>query len=400
MPRLSVAVLTDAVTEAMKPGFLWDSEVRGFYARRRVPGGPVRFGIKYRYRGETVWQTFEGDHWTVSAARREAGIRMGADPTERRELAAMPSLQTFSTVYIRDHLRARCRPATVEKVLPRIENKILPRFGKMKLDQIRTTDVHAWHASMAKTPVEANRALSLLRHILNAAELWGVVRWPRTPAGVNPTKGVKRFRESSRRVFLSTKQLGALGAALRKMETTGLQGMRYAAVVPNPGAANLFRLSLLTGARPGALKGLRHEWVDVAHAQIRIPDGKTGFQVIAMPPPAAQLYRRIPRIHGTPWVFPVRGLGHIVNIWDAWSRLRTEAKLGDVKPHDLRHTFASVAVAENETLYMVQTLLGHATPTTTQRYAHLASDPQQAAASRVADKITKALKPSRAKKPA
>ena len=139
------------------------------------------------------------------------------------------------------------------------------------------------------------------------------------------------------------------------------------------------------------MKGLRHEWVHLEDGVIRLPDSKTGFRAIAMPPAARQLYKSIPRIEKVPWVFPVRGLHHIVQIWDAWSRLRTSAELGDIKPHDLRHTFASVAVAGKESLYMVQTILGHTSPQTTQRYAHLAMDPMQEAAARVGGAIDRAL---------
>ena len=93
------------------------------------------------------------------------------------------------------------------------------------------------------------------------------------------------------------------------------------------------------------------------------------------------------------WVFPVRGLNHITNIWDAWRRVRALAGIPDVKPHDLRHTFACHAVASKESLYMVQTLLGHASPQTTQRYAHLAIDPQQEATERIGGAIAKAMAP-------
>ena len=46
----------------------------------------------------------------------------------------------------------------------------------------------------------------------------------------------------------------------------------------------------------------------------------------------------------------------------------------DVRLHDLRHSFASFLVNGGVSLYVVQTLLGHAHVGTTQRYAHLSDE--------------------------
>jgi integrase len=54
-----------------------------------------------------------------------------------------------------------------------------------------------------------------------------------------------------------------------------------------------------------------------------------------------------------------------------WRRLRDEAGLPGVRIHDLRHTFASHAAMNKETLPMIGRLLGHANVQTTARYAHL-----------------------------
>jgi integrase len=70
---------------------------------------------------------------------------------------------------------------------------------------------------------------------------------------------------------------------------------------------------------------------------------------------------------------------------------RARAGLKDVRIHDLRHTFASTAVAVGQGLPMIGKLLGHTEVQTTARYAHLAVDPFQTAADAVSRQLATML---------
>ena len=70
-----------------------------------------------------------------------------------------------------------------------------------------------------------------------------------------------------------------------------------------------------------------------------------------------------------------------------WYRVRERAGLDDVRLHDLRHSFASRALALGESLSMIGKLLGHTKIQTTARYAHLARDSVKESAARVAASI-------------
>lgn len=72
-----------------------------------------------------------------------------------------------------------------------------------------------------------------------------------------------------------------------------------------------------------------------------------------------------------------------------WRRIRQQAGLGDVRIHDLRHSFASNAVGLGESLPMIGKLLGHNHVQTTARYAHLADDPMKMAADRVSAEVAR-----------
>jgi hypothetical protein len=86
-----------------------------------------------------------------------------------------------------------------------------------------------------------------------------------------------------------------------------------------------------------------------------------------------------------PWVFPNPKTGKpFVSVYYSWHTARKAAGLLDVRMHDLRHSFASALVNRGMTLYDVKELLGHASMTTTQRYAHLAPGRLMQAASEAA----------------
>ena len=67
--------------------------------------------------------------------------------------------------------------------------------------------------------------------------------------------------------------------------------------------------------------------------------------------------------------------------------MQTRANVENVRIHDLRHSYASRALALGESLTMIGRLLGHVQIATTARYAHLMRDSEKKAAARVGDSI-------------
>jgi Phage integrase family. len=59
----------------------------------------------------------------------------------------------------------------------------------------------------------------------------------------------------------------------------------------------------------------------------------------------------------------------MVNIEKPWRRIRKDAKIDDVRLHDLRHSFASVAAGGGHSLIVIGKLLSHSQPATTARYS-------------------------------
>ena len=224
------------------------------------------------------------------------------------------------------------------------------------------------------TPATANEAVGALSRIFNQAEAWGLV-----PAGGNPCRFVTRYRSRRLERFLTEEEFRRLGGTLDTLEAEGR--------VPVHAAAAL-RLLMLTGCRCGEIMTLRWEDVYPEANEIRLRDSKTGPRVVPLSPGAARVLASLPRAAGNPWVIAGRKPGsRLTHIAYYWYRVREQAGLDDVRIHDLRHSFASRALALGENLPMIGKLLGHTKIQTTARYAHLARDSVHESAARVAASI-------------
>ena len=134
--------------------------------------------------------------------------------------------------------------------------------------------------------------------------------------------------------------------------------------------------------------------------EFRLPDSKTGPRIVPLSPAAAEILAGVPRIPGHPWVVPRRrAAAHLSGIFLQWRCARSLARFDDVRLHDLRHTFASRALALGEPLPMIGKLLGHTKIQTTARYAHLARDSIRDSAVQVAVSIAEDILPPETPKP-
>ena len=159
-----------------------------------------------------------------------------------------------------------------------------------------------------------------------------------------------------------------------------------------PSAIAAVMLLILTGCRLNETMALKWKYVDLEAGMLNLPDSKTGAKTVYLGKPAIDTLRRLPRLPDNPWViYGIKPGGRLIDLQPFWQRLRARAGLKDARIHDLRHTFASAAVAAGQGLPMIGKLLGHTQVETTARYAHLAADPVKAAAERVSGVIARAV---------
>src|SRR5262249_52966725 len=138
---------------------------------------------------------------------------------------------------------------------------------------------------------------------------------------------------------------------------------------------------------------LKWEFVDRKAALLRLPDSKTGAKLIRLSAPALEVLSKVKHKPDNPFVITSdrkRGQ-HLDDLERPWRRIRAKAGLNDVRIHDLRHSFASMAVTSGHTLPMIGKLLGHAQAATTERYAHLADDPVKAANEKIGAALAEAI---------
>ena len=153
-------------------------------------------------------------------------------------------------------------------------------------------------------------------------------------------------------------------------------------------AAAALRLLMVTGCRLTEVLTLRWDDVDRKAGELRLREAKTGARMVALTPAALRVLSELRRVPRSPWVFagstPER---HLSNLTKYWHQVRAHAGVEDVRIHDLRHSFASRALALGESLTMIGSLLGHSDVGTTARYAHLVRDAEKAAVARVGGSI-------------
>ncbi|GJG87443.1 hypothetical protein tb265_26240 [Gemmatimonadetes bacterium T265] len=289
-------------------------------------------------------------------------------------------------------------------------------LGRHKVADVTRAQVAALHLGMKTRPYMANRALAALSALFTYAERHG-----HRPDGSNPCRHVAPYPEHKRERYLTDDEFAALGAALATAERAGLpapptarttkrrratpatakhrtkataaDGARAPAPA-NPVAIAVLRFLLLSGWREREALTLRWDAVDLGRGVATLADTKTGRSVRELGAPALAVVdaMRAHRQAGNPYVFPGAKPGaHFTDTARVWDAARHAAGLAEVRLHDLRHAFASVAASGGLTLPLIGALLGHMDSATTARYAHLVDSSRKRAAELTSGAVAAAL---------
>ena len=375
--------LVDSRCAARGDETIWDSDLKGFGIRIR-PSGRISYFVKYRMKdgsGRTRKPTIGTHPATRCGAAREAAARLIAAAQAGHDITKPTAPQGLLTSdfwlqYQELHVQKALKPSSAKAAEDIASRLVMPALGSKRLQELTPIDLERFHKGLSDTPYQANRALALVSSMFNKA-----VEWQQIEALPNPCALVKKFREKARERFLSPEETDRL---LKTLESHRMRSPQFVGAL---------EILLLTGLRKSEVITLEWTDVDTSTQTITLQDSKTGRRAVPISRAVVKALTRLKGTSNSKYVFPGRGAAsgpadrHIVGLQKFWAIVRAEAGLMDVRVHDLRHTFASVAVQNGIGLPVVGGLLGHRSASTTMRYAHLADTALRDAAAKTTDAI-------------
>jgi integrase len=337
----------------------WDQQLTGFGVRI-YPTGRRTFVCSYRIQGRKRLATLgRADILKLDTARKKAlsylgQVADGLDPqTPKDTLKAAGTVKSLAEAYIGRH--AKLKKGTWADDEAYLARHLLPRFGTRLALAITTDDMAALHAEIgSKHPYAANRLLEIVRKMYNLGRKWGLVPMDKA----NPASGVERFPETKRRRFVTPDELPKLSKAIDQEFD---EYVRHA-----------IWLLLLTGLRRGELLNAKWSDIDWKQRTLSIPKTKNGEALLApLSHAAIARLKLVARMQDNPCIICGRKAGQpLVNLNDAWSRIRAAAGLNDLRIHDLRRTVGSWLVRDGASLHLVGSVLNHKDQKTTAGYAY------------------------------
>lgn len=359
---------------------LFDVHTRGLQVEVKSSGTKTYYLRYIDVRGRTR-QMKLADSRDVSLSQAKALadkarnlIAMGIDPFDkRRAVKLVPTLNEFVSDRYLPFIKMYKRSWKTDEGL--LRNHVLPKLGKLHLDEIKKTHILTLHSNRVlvdkAAPGSANRLLIIVRYIFNLA-----IRWEIAGITKNPSHNIKLYNENNMKErYLTQDEAQRLFVSLEQSESAML---RF--IVP---------MLILTGGRKREVLDARWEHFDLHKRLWVIPITKLGKpRYVPINDSVVKLLGQVKELYDFDYVFANPKTGRpYVSFFCSWKSARERAGLSDIRIHDLRHTFASYLINGGRSLYEVQKILGHTQIKTTQRYAHLAEDTLLAASNTVADAI-------------
>ena len=272
----------------------------------------------------------------------------------------------------------KLRPTTQATYENRIYGHIIPSIGKIPISKLTQNDLQQFYARLKRTGRKVNVELkgtgvsdrmvrschALCRSSLEKAVEEGLITR-------NPSIGCK----------LPPKKNGEM-KVLTQNEIVRLLNQAY-----GEGYYEMFLLELTTGMRRGEILGLKWRDLNLETGELNIkrqlttkgisvPKTKSSIRTILLPPDMLDLLREMKKTAKYDWIFPspVKE-GEPRNPTAITKRFRImleRAHCKHVRFHDLRHTFATMALENGMDVKTLSAMIGHVSSETTLNiYSHV-----------------------------
>ncbi len=298
---------------------------------------------------------------------------------------------TWMDVWFENVAKVKVRPSSHQTYKGYIDNHIKPSIGKIPLEKLTTMELQKFYRKLltssrverieakhqpkglsAKTVRNINQVISSAMDFAMAQKI----------ISENPCRAVALPKIEHKE--MQTIPAEQLHAFLTEAKATGVYEMYY--------------IELATGLRRGELLGLKWEDIDMKQGIIRIRrqvariggkivkaplKTKNSYRTVTISPQAVEVLKAQKTKTNDQYVFPSPNGGPISpdSVNNMLKRVLERAGIPKVRFHDLRHTFATLALQNGVDIKTVSGMLGHfSAGFTLDTYAHVTTAAQKEAA--------------------